>query len=276
MLPPAESDHDSPLDQRIRNDLLELVGVWAELRIRLAPQADSPASQDDVFRLLNEAQTSCGPSFTIDRLRRSLAGEPGRTSSAAGPGPAPRTASEHYDLGRSQLRSGDFNKAFEEFRMALERRPQDFWPNFYAGQCAYRLKRYSDAFASFSVCIALDPRSAPSYFNRALAAETSGRAEDAFRDYTHALDLDSHLTKALLNRGFLSYKAGRYPEAIKDFRRALNNASDTETLGRVHYNLALAYLARGERSSARATAQQAVNNGNSDARRLRDQLRRDR
>ena len=54
--------------------------------------------------------------------------------------------------------------------------------------------------------------------------------------------------------------------------RALHTASDRETLGRVHYNLALAYLARRKRSSARASAEQAVANGNNDARRLREQL----
>ena len=276
LLSPVATGHDSPPDQQIRTDLLELVAVWAELRIRLTPRDQLRDSRDEILQLLDEAQTTCGPSFTFDRLRLTLAGQPGRTDLTRQPGPVPRPASEHYDRGRSELRSGEFDTASEEFRLALDQRPQDFWTNFYEGHCAYRLRRYSDAFASFSVCIALDPQSAPSYFNRALASEASGRADLAFRDYTHALGLDARLTKALLNRGILSYKSGRYPDAIADFRRALNTASDPDTLGRVHYNLALTYLARGNRASARAHAEKAAANGNDDARRLHDQLRRER
>jgi serine/threonine protein kinase len=276
LLPPPSSGHDSSLDQRIRTDLLELVGVWAELRIRLTPPAESRNSRDQILHLLDEARTSCGPSFTIDRLIRLLAGEQGPTAPTREPGPVAQSASEHYDLGRSDLRSGEFARAAEEFRLALDRRPQDFWPNFYAGHCAYRLGRYSEAFASFSVCIALAPQSAPSYFNRALAAEACGRTDQAFRDYTHALGLEPRLTKALLNRGILSYKSNHYPDAIADLGHALDTASDPDTLGRVHFNLALAYLAHGDRSLARASAEKAIDNGNDDARRLRDQLGRER
>ncbi len=276
LLSTAAGDYDSTLDQQIRTDLLELVGVWADLQIRLTPKEELRTSRDEIIRLLDDARSRCGPSFTIDRLRQTLVDEPPRANPPGEDGPAPQSAAEHYDLGRSELRARQFDRASEEFRLALDRRPQDFWPNFYAGQCSYRLGRYEDAFASFSVCIALDPQFAPSYFNRALAAEASGRTNRALSDYTHALSLDPRLTKALLNRGILSYKSGRFPDAIADFRRALGTASDPTTLGRVHYNLALAYLAQGDRTSARKSVEQAVTIGDHDARRLRDQLGRDR
>ena len=166
LLPTAKIGDDSPLDQQVRMDLLELVAAWAELRIRRMSQAELRESRGEILELLDEARIRCGPSVTIEQLRRSMAGEPASTNLDREPGPVPESASEHYDLGRSELRSRQFDRAFEEFRLALDRRPRDFWPNFYAGHCAYRLGRYSDAFASFSVCIALDPRSAPSYFNR--------------------------------------------------------------------------------------------------------------
>ena len=276
LLSPLAGDSDSSLDQQIRTDLLELVGVWADLTIRLTSQEGLRDSRFEILHLLDEAQANCGPSFTIDRLRRLLVG-----NQAARPQPEDRTRSQspHRSIttwADPSSRSKEFDRASKEFGLALDRRPQDFWPNFYAGHCAYRLERYSDAFAWFSVCIALDPQSAPSYFNRALAAKASGRTDQAFRDYTHALGLDPRLTNALLNRGILSYNSGRYLDAIADFRHAIDTASDPDTLGRVHYNLALAHLARGDRPSARISAEQAVAQGNEDARRLRDQLRRDR
>jgi Flp pilus assembly protein TadD len=276
LLAPAPSGHDSSLDQRIRTDLLDLVTVWAELRIRSTPGEPSHVSRDETLRLLDEARDTCGPSLSVDRLRRSLTGEAAPSDPARKAGPAPRTAAEHYDQGRSDLRAGEFARASEEFRLALDLRPQDFWPNFYAGQCSFKLGRYEDAYASFSACIVLKPEVAPNYYDRALAAEATGRTDQAFRDYNHALNLDPRLTKALLNRGILSYKSGHYPDAIVDFRRALDSSSDPSILGRVHYNLALAYLASGDRTSARVSAEHAVADGNKDARRIRDQLQHDR
>ena len=52
---------------------------------------------------------------------------------------------------------------------------------------------------------------------------------------------------AALNRGILAYKTGRLDQATADLKQALKSASDTMTVGRVHYNLALVYKAQGER-----------------------------
>ncbi len=165
----------------------------------------------------------------------------------------PRTAWEHCDLGRSYLRSGDFARAAEQFRIALDLRPQDFWTNFDEGLCAYHLGRFDEAVNAFRVCIALDWKSAECYFNRALAHEALGHAEQALRDYTWALGLNEKFTEAALNRGILHYGAGRYAEAAADLDRALENASGREILGVIHYNRALVELARGDRPAALAS-----------------------
>ena len=52
---------------------------------------------------------------------------------------------------------GDLAGAADEFQAALDLRPQDFWPNFYQGLCAYQLGRFDDAIDAFRVCIALAP-----------------------------------------------------------------------------------------------------------------------
>jgi serine/threonine protein kinase/tetratricopeptide (TPR) repeat protein len=276
LFPPGARELDAELDHQVRTDLLELVAVWAEVRTRRASPDESIIARDEALALLDDARASCGPSFAIDHMRRSIANEPGAENRSIESDPVPHSASEHYDLGRSYLRSEQFAKAAAEFRTSLDQRPQDFWPNFYAGLCAYHLKAYQDAFAAFSICIALDPSSPHSYFNRALAAESIERPEQALRDYRHVWELDNRFTDALLNRGLLSYNLGHYSEAIADFRQALGSSSDSHTQGRVHYHLARAYMARGDRSLALASAEKAVANGVNHARILRDQLLGDR
>jgi serine/threonine protein kinase/tetratricopeptide (TPR) repeat protein len=266
---------DPDAARSMRADLLDLAIAWADARVRLAPPAETGTARQDALRLLDEAATSCGPSRRLDRLRRSLAAADQRDESAVDSALVTMSTVDHYDLGRSHLRARRFRDAALEFQRVLDRRPQNFWPNFYQGLCAYRLGEFHDAHAAFHTCIALAPNSAECYFNRARVAEALHKNDEAIRDYDRALELDSSLTAAWLNRGILSYKVGHYNDAIADLRRALRAASDATALGQVHYTLALAYLARGDRAMALASSQEALTLGHEAARSLHDRLRHD-
>ena len=189
--------------------------------------------------------------------------------------PVPLSTLDHYDRGRVNLRAGRFRDAALDFQHVLDERPQDFWPNFYQGLCAYRLGQFHDALAAFRTCISLAPNSAECYFNRARVAEALARREEAMRDYSRAMELDPALTSASINRGILAYKNGRNDDAIADFRQAIRAASDSRTLGLIYYNLALAHLARGDHAAALASAQEAAARGHDGARVLSDRLQRE-
>jgi serine/threonine protein kinase/Flp pilus assembly protein TadD len=276
LLTPEIREVDPELDIQVRADLQELVAAWAEVRLHRASPDEASSARHEAIALLKDANADCGPSFAIDHLLRSFDRESGVKDRSLELEPSPSTASEHYELGRSFLRSGQFEKAVAEFRASLDQRPQGFWPNYYSGLGAFRLKMYEDAFTAFSICIALKPSTPQSFFNRALVDEALHRPEQAFRDYRHAWDLDHRFTDALLNRGILSYHRGQHSEAIADFQKALETSTDARSQARLHYHLALAYRARGDRSSALASAQKAVATGDNQARILRDQLLRDR
>ncbi len=250
-------------EQTVKSDLLDLAITWSELR---AGTGDSK----NALRILDEALASCGRSRRLDHARRGLAGALSELDRESA-----HSADEQYELGRAELRSGRFREAATAFQQVLDERPQDFWPNFYAGLCAYRLGQLDDALAAFRICVALAPRSAECYFNRARALEAMGRFEPATRDYSRALALDPRLTPALLNRAVLAYKQGRHDEAIAGLRRALESSADSTSKGQILYNLALAYLARNERAAALASAEEAVALGYHDAAALVDRARRE-
>jgi tetratricopeptide (TPR) repeat protein len=197
----------------------------------------------------------------------------GLTDDSRLPDLRPRSPWEHYDLGRSLLRSGQFAAAAEEFRLTLDQRPQDFWPNFSQGLCAYHLGQFGEALGAFRACVTLAPRLPECYYNRALAYEALGQANEARRDYTRSIELDPQLAGAFLNRGILSYKAGRPLEAIADFRQALGCSPGREMTGRIHYNLALAHSILGDRGSALAEREKAVEAGSREASALDESLR---
>ena len=146
------------------------------------------------MQLLDLANAWCGPSPRLDRLRQSTAGAPHRPARPASNDPVTLSTLDHYDQGRAYLRAGRFREAAVDFQRVLDQRPQDFWPNFYQGLCAYRLGQFHDALAAFRTCIALAPDSAECYYNRARVAEALGRSDQAMHDYSRALELDPALT----------------------------------------------------------------------------------
>jgi eukaryotic-like serine/threonine-protein kinase len=265
LMQPISGRSETNIERGIRADLLDFVLAWADLRVRSAPPTELDEARHEAVRVLDEANALLGPSPAIDRDRLAYAGQ---TGSSLAPTLAPRSAWEHYNLGRSYLRSGQIPRAAEQFQLGLEMRPQDFWLNFYQGLCAFRLGRFEDAVSAFRVCIALSPESAECSYNRALAYGALGQTQEAIRDYTRALELNPNLTEAALNRGILYYRDGQFADAVNDLQRALGTASDRVVRGTIHYNLSLVYRARGDRPAADSSLRAAVDLGNTDAREL--------
>jgi serine/threonine protein kinase/tetratricopeptide (TPR) repeat protein len=250
--------------QRLRADLLELGIFGARLRVRLAAPGDVDRQRHAALLVLDQAETQFGPRAVLERERQSYAESLGLSdrARAAAERLAALTASaaldspwEHYALGRSLLDAGDPEAAAQQFAAASELRPQELWPHFSQGLCAYRLGRFDAAVAAFDICIALAPNTAECFYNRARSHAALGQTGPALRDYNHALRLDPDLAAAALNRGALLFREKRYPEAIADFRRALAGQANPAT---AHYNLALAYLAQGDRSAARESLMSAL------------------
>jgi eukaryotic-like serine/threonine-protein kinase len=276
LLTPIPGRSETELEQTIRTDLLDIVTVWADIRVRLATAAEADTARVEALSQLDEAAAVLGSGPALERLRRTLGKAPGRSAASgatATVSPEPRTAWEHCDLGCAYLRDGEHGLAARQFQQAVDLRPRDFWPNFYQGLCAYKLGRFEDALTAFRVCIALAQNPAECYFNRALTYEALGRIDQALLDYTRALRCDDHLTGAALNRGILHYNAGRYPEAAADLGRALATASGREIRGLIHYNRALVELALNNRPAARAALKAARDDGHAPAGELYDRLK---
>jgi tetratricopeptide (TPR) repeat protein len=259
------SDEGCALEPAVRDDLLDLAILWAELKVRLAPAAGREEARRQALTVLDEAEALFGPSPVLDE-ERNLHGAPGRSL-----GTAPATAWEHYALGRSLLRSGDLDRAAEQLGRAVRLQPQGLWPNFYQGLCAYRRGQYADALPAFSVCIGAAPEAAACFYNRALTFEALGRTEEALHDYDQALRLDPTLAAAVLNRGMLHYGAKRYAAALADLERARDLGADPAA---VAFDLALVHLARGERAAALDNLCRALSHNlqQPDARQLYDSL----
>jgi tetratricopeptide (TPR) repeat protein len=265
-------DLEAPSREEIRADLLDLAILWADLRVRQAPATRDRAARTAAVQVLDQAEELLGSSAVLRQERRRHKAALGLADATGGrDDPPPRTAWDHYALGRSLLRSGQPESAFAPLSRAVDLEPKGLWPNYYLGLCAYRLGRYQKAVMAFSTCLGVVPE-AGVFHNRALALAALGCTDEALHDYDHALELDPCLAPAALNRGLLHFRAGRHPEALRDLRQALTLGADPAA---VHYNLALVYLAQHDRQAARDSVARALaaNPEHAEARRLRDELR---
>jgi serine/threonine protein kinase/Flp pilus assembly protein TadD len=198
--------------QRLRIDLLDLGILGADLRVRLALGGGTEARRD-ALRTLDEAERLFGASPVLARERRCHAEALGLTDLARAAARfqaqlSPRTAWEHYALGRSLLAAGALEAAAVELDRATDLQPQDLWSQFSRGNCAYRRRKFDTALSAFEVCVALSPTTAQCYYNRGLAHAALGHTELARRDHDHALRLAPTLAPVSLNDGIL-YDAAR-------------------------------------------------------------------
>ncbi len=264
------------MEQRLRTDLLDLAILWADLRVRLT-EGDHQTRRD-ALQVLAEAETLFGPSQALFRERQAHAQalelpEVAQAAAFDMSTIAPKTAWDHYALGRFLLRTGQLDAAAAALQQAVDLQPSSFWPHFYAGLCACRMQQHAQAIAAFTACLTIAPDSAPCYHNRALAEAALGRLDRALSDCSRALDHEPRLAAAALNRGVLHYRQQRYAEAIADLERALACGADP---GTIHYNLALAYLGQQDRRAALTCAERALqhNPGHQSARELLTRLQR--
>jgi tetratricopeptide (TPR) repeat protein len=273
---PGAATLGAETEARVRADLLDLATIWADLRVHRAPGRGTDEALRDAVRVLREAEARFGPAPALSRDLRSYARALGQTDLPDVDVPAPSTAWEHYDLGRSYLRSGEYALAEGEFRQAVAMEPGELWPYFSQAACAYHLGHYQEAVASLTVCVALAHRTAECYYNRAVAYEALGRPDLAADDYTRALEWNPRFADAALNRGVLAFQAGRYAEAADDFGRARAAGADPTpspaSTGPNPYDAALAQLARKDLPAARASLKQAAARGDEAARRLSARL----
>jgi tetratricopeptide (TPR) repeat protein len=198
-----------PQCEQIRNDLLDVALLWTDLRLHRAGKDEVPAAHTEALMVLEQAEVLFGRSCVLEWERRSHEDALGLDGPARREALSPRTAWEHYALGRAQLQAGDLEAAAAQFEKALALQPQALWPNALAGKCAYQRGRYEEALLAFTACVVLAPQSGWCYHNRALVYDARGQRDQALRDYERALQLDPRLEMAARNRAVLQDPAGR-------------------------------------------------------------------
>jgi serine/threonine protein kinase/Tfp pilus assembly protein PilF len=275
----------NPGDTELQHDLVDLAIIWRRLLVRIVPAVEQEACRREAIAVLAQAERWSGAGCVLLHERRQHASALGLKEVAEAAGrraeaTSPQSAWEHAALGRALLDGGNPEAARIQLDRALELQPNDFWAAFHKGRCARLLKLHDEAITAFTACLTLAPDNARPrgtvawcFHNRALAYLDCDNLARARRDLECALEHDSHLGDAWLQRGLLNHREKHYDDALSDLKQALVEGADA---ARVHYGLALVYLARDNAPAAGAELEESLraDPDHKPARELLDRMRK--
>jgi tetratricopeptide (TPR) repeat protein len=115
----------------------------------------------------------------------------------------------------------------------------------------------------------IDRDRASTYVNRGIIYNNARKMNLALADFAAALAIDSNIAEAYLNRGNSKFFQGKLDDAIADYTHALDLKIDR--VSAAHYDRALAYVALGRLTDAKADLEAALA-ADPDFKQAKDQL----
>jgi SpoVK/Ycf46/Vps4 family AAA+-type ATPase len=138
----------------------------------------------------------------------------------------PIDARTYYQIGNDYYEQGDYEKAIENYNMAILLNPVFSEAYFNRALCHYHLKNYDKAINDYTKAADLDPRNPIIYNNRGDAYYRKQEYGKAIKDYDKAISLNPNYLKAYYNRGLAYASLEDYEKAIEDFTKVIELKED--------------------------------------------------
>jgi predicted AlkP superfamily phosphohydrolase/phosphomutase/Flp pilus assembly protein TadD len=150
---------------------------------------------------------------------------------------APDNPDALHNLGQRYQQQGDFRRAIEQYRKAIEMRPTFYNAYNNLATCYGQLKMYPEAIDALERCIALKPDDYFAMSNLAVVMIHTGRPDEALRFAEQAVRTEPAYANGRVTLGTVLAMNRRYDEAEKQFNEALRldpgNSEARENLAKV-------------------------------------------
>jgi SpoVK/Ycf46/Vps4 family AAA+-type ATPase len=134
---------------------------------------------------------------------------------------SPTDARTYYHKGNAYYEKGDYDKAIENYNMAIVLNPAFAEAYFNRGLSYYNKKDFDKAISDYNRAAELDPRNAIIYNNRGDAYYRKQDFDKSIVDYDKAISLNPKYLKAFYNRGLAYACQQDYERAVKDFDKVV-------------------------------------------------------
>ncbi len=135
-------------------------------------------------------------------------------------------AKKYYDLAEEYFDRRDYEKAIENYNMAILLNPLFSEAYFGRALSYYKLKEYDKAIADYTKTLELDPKNPIIYNNRGDSYYRKGDFVAAIKDYDKAIMLNPNYMKAYYNRGLCYASLEQYDKAVEDFSKVIELRPD--------------------------------------------------
>ncbi len=169
--------------------------------------------------------------------------------------PNPTDAKTYYQLGNEYYEKGDYEKAIENYNMAVLLNPVFSEAYFNRALSYYQLKNFEKSVADYTKAAELDPHNPFIYNNRGDAHYRMQDYNAAIKDYDKAVQLNTNYLKAYYNRGLSYASLEDYDKAIEDFNKVVELKPD---FAEAYHLRGLAKEYNGDLEGAQADYEQAL------------------
>ncbi|MBN2477992.1 ATP-binding protein [Candidatus Micrarchaeota archaeon] len=167
----------------------------------------------------------------------------------------PIDARTYYDLGNDYYEKEDFEKAIENYNMAILLNPVFSEAYFNRALSYYQLKNFEKAIDDYTKSAELDPKNPIIYNNRGDAFYRKQDFNSAIKDYDKAISLNPEYLKAFYNRGLSYASMEDYEKAVEDFSKVVELKAD---FAEAYHLRGLAYEYSGNLEKAIADYEKAI------------------
>lgn|GEM_PF-4426861 len=187
---------------------------------------------------------------------------------------APEASEIRYNLGRALVKLGRNEDAAEEFRQAIDLKPDKENLKVYMaeaetldaiglleqeafvlrnalildngnphaeamlGSCYAKLGQFMNAREEFSLAIQHNPRDPENYLNMGLVMDKLGNAQQAVANWEEVIKLKPDHEQALQTLGFVYNRLNQYPDAVRIYSKLVSLRPDVP---KFHNNLGIAF-----------------------------------
>lgn len=136
----------------------------------------------------------------------------------------PIDATDFFKLGVEDAKSGNYQKAFENFTQVIQL--NDNFAMAYSNRCLVnlQLENYVKAAEDCAMALHLNPNNTEAYLNRGLAYYRLGNYLEAICEYEEVIKRNGNDFRAYYNRGLARFELNDYEGAIADYNQVLNQS----------------------------------------------------
>lgn len=140
--------------------------------------------------------------------------------------PNPVDARMYYQIGNDYYERKDYEKAIENYNMAILLNPIFSEAYFNRALSYYQLKNFERSATDYTKSAELDPNNPIIYNNRGDTYYRKQDFQNAIKDYDKAITLNPNYLKAFYNRGLSNASLEEYDKAVVDFAKVIEIKPD--------------------------------------------------